>query len=492
MTASPYFWSVLAYLIFLGGVAIAAGRKVKTETDFVLAGRGLSAPVLVGTMLASWIGAGTLIAGAEYASKYGFAAVWQPAGAWFGIAVVALLAPRVRRLEQFTLPDILELRYNRWAKLLGSLTIIIAFTAIVAYQIRGMGVLLNLVAGMDTTTARTVVAVFIIGFTAVAGLMSISRMDIINGTVILLGVIVGVPVLYHAGTGHDAFTAPISSKLTLTGGLSWSETIAYFFSTCFLLLGDPQIYQKLFSAKDQREAQKAVWGWIVSTIIVEVLVVWLAVEGALLDYSKFGAPPIPAEHPEQTILHAARFAFPLVMGCIFMVVATAIIVSTATSYLLMPATNFTKNVLQRFLMPQMTAARVLIYSRVLTVVFGICAYLLIQQFASVLEMSRYAYTVYGAGITPVVLAAFLWKRVTTAGGIASVLLGTGVTVAWEMATQSGGGSPPLGIPTFYPAMAASLGGLVLVSLLTAAEPESKWRPFFESASQGNSPEKASR
>jgi SSS family solute:Na+ symporter/sodium/proline symporter len=312
--------------------------------------------------------------------------------------------------------------------------------------------------------------------------MSIARMDIINGSVILVGVIIGVPVLYAAGTSHEAFIAPISSKATWTGGLPWSETIAYFFSTCFLLLGDPQIFQKLFSAKDQSEAAKAVWGWIVSTIVVEVLVVWLAVEGALIDYSKFGAPPIPEGHPEQTILHAARYAFPLVMGCVFMVVATAIIVSTATSYLLMPATNFTRNVLQRFLWPQMTPGGSLVASRLLTVVFGTIAYLLIQQFTSVLEMSRYAYTVYGAGITPVVLAAFLWKRVTTAGGIASIILGTGVTVAWELAAQSAG-APPLGIPTFYPAIAASLGGLVLGSLMTPAEPETKWQPFFAPLSQ---------
>jgi SSS family solute:Na+ symporter/sodium/proline symporter len=481
MEFSSYAWAVLVYLVALGGIAIAAGRRVKTEADFTVAGRGLTAPVLVGTMLASWIGAGTLIAGAEYASRYGFAAIWQPAGAWLGIAVVAVLAPRVRRLEQFTLPDILEMRYNRWAKLLGSLTIIIAFTAIVAYQIRGMGVVLSLVANVDVTTARTIVAVFVVAFTAVAGLMSISRMDLINGTVILIGVIIGVPVLYSAGISQGAFTAPVSSKLSWTGGLPWSETIAYFFSTCFLLLGDPQIFQKLFSAKDQREATKAVWGWIVCTVIVEVMVVWLAVEGALLDYSKFGAPPIPAGHPEQTILHAARYAFPLVMGCIFMVVATAIIVSTATSYLLMPATNFTKNVLQRFLWPAMTTGQVLLWSRLLTVVFGGVAFLLIQQFTSVLEMSRYAYTVYGAGITPVVLAAFLWKRVTTAGGISSIILGTSVTVAWEMATQSAGGLPPFGIPTFYPAIAASLSGLILGSLLTPAEPEAKWRPFFDKA-----------
>lgn len=478
MSTSPYFWAVVIYLAILAAVALNKSRLVKSGTDFVLAGRGLTAPVLIGTMLASWIGAGTLIAGAEYARDHGFAAIWQPAGAWLGIAVVAMIAPRVRRLEQFTLPDILELRYNRWAKLLGTITIIIAFTAIVAYQIRGMGIVLNLVAGMDQDTARLVVTIFIIAFTAVAGLMSIAYMDLLNGTVILVGVIIGVPLLYYAGVSHDAFTAPISSRLSWTGGLGWGETFAYFFSTCFLLLGDPQIYGKLFSAKDQREARKAVVGWIVATIIVEVMVVWLAVEAGLLDYSKFNAPPIPADHPEFTILHGARYAFPVAIGMMFLVVATAIIISTATSYLLLPATNFTKNVVQRFLKPDMSERQVLVSARLFTVLFGIAAYLLIQSFQSVLEMSRYAYTVYGAGITPAVLAAFLWRRVTTAGGVASILLGTGVTVGWEMATQQAGG-PPLGIPTFYPAIVASVGALVLVSLMTQREPEAKWGKFFD-------------
>jgi len=476
MSTSPYFWAVLGYLLLLAGIAIYSSRRVKSSTDFVLAGRGLSARVLVGTMLASWIGGGTLIAGSEYAYQYGFAAIWSPAGAWLGILVVAFLAPRVRRLEQFTLPDILELRYNRWAKLLGSITIIIAFTAIVAYQIRGMGIVLYLVADIPVEQGRIIAAVFVIAFTALAGLMSISRMDMVNGIVILLGVIVAVPLLYSVGTSADAFTAPVSSKLSWTGGLSWSETLAYFFSTCFLLLGDPQIYGKLFSAKDQKEARKAVVGWIVATIVVEVLVVWLAVEAALLNYGAFGAPDI--QHPSHTILHAARYAMkPLLMGCAILVVATAIISSTATSYLLLPATNFTKNVIQRFLKPDMGDRQVLLWSRLLTVLFGIVAYMLIAQFQSVLEMARYAYTVYGAGITPAVLAAFLWRRVTTAGGIASIFLGTGMTVAWEMATQASG--PPLGIPTFYPAIAASVGALVLVSLATRAEPEAKWGKFFD-------------
>jgi solute:Na+ symporter, SSS family len=268
--------------------------------------------------------------------------------------------------------------------------------------------------------------------------------------------------------------------MSWTGHLGWADTLAYFFATCFLLMGDPNIYGKLFSARDQREARKAAVGWIVATVIVEVLVVTLAVQFALLDFSKFGAPPIPETNPGATILHGARYAFPLVMGCIFLVVSTAIITSTATSYLLMPATNFTKNVLQRFFWRGMTQPQIVLASRIFVVVFGVLAYFLIAQFQSVLEMARYAYTVYGAGITPAVLAAFLWRRVTTAGGIASIAAGTGVTVGWEMTTQAAG-APPLGIPTFYVAIVASVGALVLVSLLTRPDPEAKWSRFFERA-----------
>jgi len=77
--------------------------------------------VLVLTLLTSWIGAGSLFAGAENAYKNGFAALWQPAGGWLGLLLIYFIAPRARKFAQFTLPDLLEVRYNQtavcWARL---------------------------------------------------------------------------------------------------------------------------------------------------------------------------------------------------------------------------------------------------------------------------------------------------------------------------------------------------------------------------------------
>ena len=90
-------------------VTIIKTRSLKNQADFLVAGRKLPWPVLVFTLLSSWIGAGSLFAGGENAYRNGFAALWQPAGGWVGLILIALIAGRARRFAQFTVPDLLEI-----------------------------------------------------------------------------------------------------------------------------------------------------------------------------------------------------------------------------------------------------------------------------------------------------------------------------------------------------------------------------------------------
>ena len=84
-------------------VAVFRTLRVKTKADYLVAGRSLPAVVLVLTLLTSWIGAGSLFAGAENAYRNGFAALWQPAGGWLGLLLIYFIAPRARKFAQFTL-----------------------------------------------------------------------------------------------------------------------------------------------------------------------------------------------------------------------------------------------------------------------------------------------------------------------------------------------------------------------------------------------------
>ncbi len=93
-----YLWVVGLYLVFLIGVSVFRSRAVKTQDDFMVAGRNVPWHLLVGTLVCTWIGSGSLFGGAGLAFREGFSALWMSAGAWVGIIVVYFLAGRVRRI----------------------------------------------------------------------------------------------------------------------------------------------------------------------------------------------------------------------------------------------------------------------------------------------------------------------------------------------------------------------------------------------------------
>ena len=114
--------------------------------------------------------------------------------------------------------------------------------------------------------------------------------------------------------------------------------------------------------------------------------------------------------------------------------------------------------------------------------------ILINFFPTVLSMALYAYSLVGASLTPALLAAFLWKRVTPQGGLACIVGGLGSIVGIKL--LGGLGVPftlTLGGAEFdfagseyivIPGVLISTGLLVVVSLLTKPSPREKWAPFF--------------
>jgi SSS family solute:Na+ symporter/sodium/proline symporter len=460
-----YLAAVLGYLGVLAAVGVwrsrAAGRT--TGDDFLVAGRSLPAHVLIFTLLSTWIGSGSLFGGAGLGYRVGLAALWQSAGAWVGIALIFFLAPRVRRLAQYTVPDILEMRYGPPARVLGTITIVLAYTAIAAYQFRGGGRLLNLVAGLDPDTGAIITAAFCVVFTALAGMNSVARLDVINGVTMLAGV--GVAIVYLLGGAGGVSGAAASlraDQLTLFGSMSPPQALALFLPTMCLLLGEANMYQKFFSARDEGTARRAVAGWIVGTIVVESLIIGIGLLGSL------AVPGLGVADSEGIVIRVAVGVLPALLGALLLAAAAAIIVSTANSMLLSPATNLVRDVYQRFINPAASEQQIVLLMRVAIVLLGIVGLVAGSVFPTVLAMALWAYTMYGAGITPALLAALIWPRATKQAGIYSIAAGMTVTLLWELAAMTRGsvGAPAylLGLQTIYPALAASVGTLVGVTL----------------------------
>lgn len=447
-----YAVTVSIVILVLCGITTYKAIRVRDKTDFMLAGRTLRWPVLVFTLLSSWIGAGSLLGGAENAYLHGFAALWQAFGSWIGLLVVALIAGRARHFAQFTIPDLLEIRYNSAARVLATIAIVISYTVITSYQFIGGGDILHLIfPQIDPRTGLYIIAVFVIIFTAAAGMASIAYLDLVIGSMVMLTMIVAVPLLLHNSGGWTAVRSALPpTHFQILGDYSLSGAIGLALPTMLLLIGNQGMYQKFFSARSESDARKSVFGWIVGTVVLESLLVALAV---------IASSRLRTDHPREIIALTARQALPPLLGAILLGGVFAKVISTANNFLFSPATNLIHDVYERFIDRHASQRRTMIVSRLLVVFLGIFAVFQTSANESVLAASLYAYTVYGAAVTPSVLAVFLWRRANTPGAVTSILLGTAVTVIWQRTRPD--------IPAIYPALVVSLISLIAVSLITS-------------------------
>ena len=144
--ATPHVIASMVYLLGLVGVGAWKAAAVRGDaSNFHVAGRRLSWPVLVGSMCATWIGNGSLLGSAGLAYRNGPAGIWPSTGSWLGILIVYRISRRIRNLGRVTVPDILEARYSRTAADLGVVATVIAYITIVSYQFKGGAKILAIV-----------------------------------------------------------------------------------------------------------------------------------------------------------------------------------------------------------------------------------------------------------------------------------------------------------------------------------------------------------
>jgi SSS family solute:Na+ symporter/sodium/proline symporter len=508
-----YISGIMIYLLALLAVGLYKIRSVKNSTDFMVAGRTLPWYILVGTLLATWMGSGSLFSGAGLGYRNGLAGLWSSGGAWLGIALIYFITRRIRNFGKVTVPDIFEARYGPAAAVLATITTVIAYTTIVSYQFRGGGKVLSMVSdGMISLEAGIIItAVFAISYTVLAGMFSVVYTDVVNGVLMTVGILGALLFLIFrvGGLGEIAAVAESAGKWQLFGNWAAERTgdisgpiiaISFFVPTMLLLMGDGNMYQRIFSARDGGSAKKAVFFWIIGVIVLESAISMLGLTGAVAT-AKGLIPDLVADaqsalvNPtegallearqagsESVIPAIARFAgLPMVLGLLLVSTMMAIIVSTADSFLLIPATNLTRDVYQRYIHPGADENQVLLISRGLVLVLGIIAFLLVSQFKTVLNAAFTAYNIYGTSITPALLAAFLWKRATAVGALASIVTGTSVTLIWTYVLPDWNGFTnmhPFLQELTYPAAGLSVLALVAGSLLTPAPPKETWEPFF--------------
>lgn len=476
------FWSLicsLAFLTALTAVGVWHAWRVKTGEDFALAGRRLPTGVVFGTLVATWIGTGSLFGNAEFTYRHGIAAMLLPVTAAGGILVLAQLAGRARELPADSVPQILRLRYGRAAQLVGAVALIGAYLIIVSYQFRaGAGILQYILpysglslqaraaeflpALADTpiefwNSAPGVVgfALFVILYTMLAGMVSVAWTDVANGILMAVGIFVALFVLL----GEYLAAAPDSLPVVIefdepVDPVSAIQWLGFLLPPFLLVMGDANLYQRFMSARSPQSARRAAVWMFFGVLVMEWSIIGLAYLGRQL------LPDEPASHGH-VIIAVAYDLLPAWLAILLIMSAVAVIVTTADSYLLGTATSVSAD-----LWGKLGSAR---GQRVIVFVLGLIAIGLAFTSKKFFDVAMYAYTLYGATLTPAVVCALVWPRVPPAAVVGGMVTGLCTALAWKLALITEVIAEPW--DDIHPALPAlGLHLLVLLALAKVVKP----------------------
>jgi len=410
----------LCALTFLG---LWHAKNIRSGQDFALAGRKLPLGVLVGTLVATWIGTGSIFGYAEKAYEYQTLMLVLPLAGALGVLVLSVLAGRVRELPADTVPQVLGLHFGRSAQVIGAIALVGAYLIIVSYQYRAGAAVVsymlqaNMALSSNTFWGVIGFGVFVILYTVLAGMVSVAWTDLINGILMTVGILLALVVLgykfYTADPGSLPVVDNLASPVPAISAVGW---IGMLLPTFLLVLGDANLYQRFMSAESPATARRAALYMFVGIMVLECAIIALACLGRQL------LPTEPANHG-YTVLEVAFTLVPAWLGVVLTMSVLAVVVTTADSFLLGAATSVSTDFGQG-----LTTAR---RQRVVVVVLGLIAMALAFTSDQFFDVAIYAYTLYGVTLTPAVVAALIAPATPRTAIVSGMFAGLSVALLWK-------------------------------------------------------------
>ncbi len=436
---------MIAYMAILIIYGMYQGRKVKTESDYAIAGRKLPGWAAAlserATGESSWALLG--LPGAAYAT--GLTEIWTALGCVVGIITAwVVISWRLRaeaeKYEVNTFMDFIAKRHGesgKWLRIVGSTTIVFFFFFYVGAQFLGGGKTLHTMFDIDTTLGMVITALVIIPYTIYGGFRSVVYTDVIQAIVMIVTLVIGpiVGLVYlanhpelFASTIPEALdkAGPAYSKLTgVSGGFTAGIVIAGGFSWFFGYLGgQPQLSTRFMAITDAKEAKKARnigVSWTVIAYIGALCLGWIGL-------AMFG--PDGLEDRETVMPAVILKIFPPAIAAVLIMGAIAAMTSTANSLLILSSTELSENLINPLYKKQTN--NILSRSRLITGLLAIIAlglaYVLPSTF--IFTLVSWVWAGIGGTFSIVILFTLFWKKFHGKAAILTIVVGLVFTIVW--------------------------------------------------------------
>lgn len=464
---------VAGYVALVCAIGLLNYRKTQTEAGFLVAGRSLG-PVIGGaTLMANQVSAGTTIGvvGFHYFSGISYAWTWPLV--WVGWLVAALfVAPKMRDLAGFTLPDYFAARFeSSLARGISAVFILAAYSLLLSAQYQAGGLLFSVVSGIPYAWSVALVAGITTVYTVLGGMYGNAYVGVLKAVMLLAAYLLAVPfLLHHLGGLHEIGSALRAIDPRLTGQwFSWRELTAISLALGLGIAAAPYEISAIYSMQSRKTVKLAIGYSFIFQAFIALGVLLFGLSMRVL------VPHLP--NPDLATPMLGLSILPFWIGLIVLMAVVVTFTRTGGAILLTVASAVSHDLYGKLWRPQATERAKVAAGRLAVLTFSLIPVAIaLRRLDLVNFIVIYASKLMVSFLFIPVAVGLNWRGATRAGAIASMIGGAGACLVWSV----------LGNPRYLGLDPAEVGvltsALLFVGVSRATRPVSAatLRTFFPS------------
>ena len=455
---------IVCYFILLFIIGFFVKKKVHNLNDYFLAGRRLTLPIFVATLVSTWYGG--LLGVGELSFNYGLVNWLTQGFFWYLVYLffAFFLANRIRKSKLYTIPDQLERFYDKKSRFLGSIFNFIMVTP--AAYILSLGLIFNILFGWELWISIFVVSIVMIFYTIRGGFIGIIYTDFIQFILMMAGVAMIIPIAVQKYGGFDFLVTNLpETHLTLTGGWS-TQLIIVWGLLAFWTLADPGFYQRCYASKDDKIPKKGILIAIGFWFLFDICTTFTGMYAAAAN----NAGLLSAEATTSYLSIAGSLLPPVFLG-LFLTGLIATVMSTVDSFTFLGAMNISHDLYKNIFKPNATDKQVMNATKIGIFITAGFAIILALFFKSIVTMW---YTIGTIGISalivPILFGFFYKGKKSPIAAVSSMIFGSGTSLSWMIygylnLDQWGWPQYIAGIEPLYPGLLVSLLVFIVVNII---------------------------
>ena len=456
----------IVYIATMLGIGVWFHFRNKDIGDFYVGGRQIGSWHIGFSVVATDVGGGFSIGLGGLGFAIGLSGSWMLftglLGAWLS---AVFLIPKIKVLSDkknmYTFPQVLEFFYDKRVAVVAGIISALGYLGFTSSQLlAGAKLASSTFNGLNLQNALLLMGAVAVGYTVMGGLKAVIYTDTLQWSILLLGLIfIGLPVAYYKTGGMEALRDSVPPALLTLDNISWITFINWMVTILPVWFVGMTLYQRIYASKSVKKAKQA---WYIAGLFEWPFMAFMGVMMGLFArvafqngmFSQIGYPPGSHIDPEMGLPLLLRHMLPLgLMGLLLSAYFSAIL-STADSCLIAASGNFLTDIIEKMFPGGFSDKKVLLYSKILTLVTGIAAMGIALKMQGVLQLMLYSYAIMVSGLLVPVLALLIFKRPNTTAALSAMITGGGLTILLSLVQKK----LPFGL-------AANIFGIMAASIL---------------------------